>query len=741
MNISALAKDSDNIIIIMDGDSITFDVQPQIMNNRTMVPLRAIFEAMGLEVEWIEETQTVIGKTDDTIIELKIGDENAYVNNALVILDQPALIIDDRTLVPVRFIAESTGADVNWLEEKSTVEIISSENILADRLGLDLVYYPKVNEYFNSMDYAIRAGYGMAESTGEGYAILAVGELKDKSYSNATDRTKAIFEYMVPETTIHYTRDLEDVDEMDYDVVVLYDETMIFNIEAYIINETATYFIIPGDMDETTEGVEMINKLSQYDNVLIVGAVEYPSMMPYRIENDDLLLTLDIDVFAPYHYSDWSNDAALSEVAASVVLVDDTFEIDNLQEYYQKNNKVRDMSYWIDGFKMNILDMKLLFQKAGTYDFATKMYNLNSSDTGEGVRVFMLDSSYDPTDLDLIDYVDEIYTFSEEGYSLITEGNLSAHGNSMTRVLKNIAPDADVSMVLQQVLWTDDVSENDKYRKEALRWIIDNYQALDVDILSMSWGVNYIVDEELLELLKEVADLGIIISWPRVPFEYSNIIRPYEITSASNSLDDLADPIENFEVYVYNRYFDDYETNEDLKWGISQTSPAGAGLAAVIKSVKPDITGDEIVQLYLNYALRLNDMAESGIPDMSRITRFLKNDMTYIRDIEMNFEEVSFIASDDYELIINGVDYEASDDIRVPFNEFSTVILEKDDNRIIEGTQKIDLDLLQNSQGDWVIESTFNGSILANGEEIKLAEGYTEIEYEIFSIEGLTIEY
>ena len=65
-------------------------------------------------MEWISETRTVIGTTVETRVELGIDSNQAKVNGQEVILDVPATIIEGRTLVPVRFIAESTGQQVDW---------------------------------------------------------------------------------------------------------------------------------------------------------------------------------------------------------------------------------------------------------------------------------------------------------------------------------------------------------------------------------------------------------------------------------------------------------------------------------------------------------------------------------------------------------------------------------------------------------------------------------------------------
>ncbi len=112
-----------SITIKIDGELLHTDVPPVIIDGRTMVPLRAIFEALGIDVEWIAETRTIIGTTEDTRIELTVDSTTALVNGEVVTLDVPATIMDGRTLVPVRFIAESTGAGVEWEARTRTVLI------------------------------------------------------------------------------------------------------------------------------------------------------------------------------------------------------------------------------------------------------------------------------------------------------------------------------------------------------------------------------------------------------------------------------------------------------------------------------------------------------------------------------------------------------------------------------------------------------------------------------------------
>ena len=111
------------ITVLLDGRSLAFDVPPQIVNGRTMVPLRVIFEALGASVEWEPATSTVTAKKDDTEVVLVIGDDKPTVNGQTVTIDQPGLIADGRSLVPLRFVGEVFGADVNWDPAARTVTI------------------------------------------------------------------------------------------------------------------------------------------------------------------------------------------------------------------------------------------------------------------------------------------------------------------------------------------------------------------------------------------------------------------------------------------------------------------------------------------------------------------------------------------------------------------------------------------------------------------------------------------
>ena len=119
-----------NIDVYVDGSQLIFDSAPIIENNRTLVPFRQILEALGAEVSYDNSTKTVTGIKDDLTIMLRINETRGYVNNNAVQLDTASKIVKGRTLVPLRFIGESLGCEVNAQNSSSgmVINIISNND-------------------------------------------------------------------------------------------------------------------------------------------------------------------------------------------------------------------------------------------------------------------------------------------------------------------------------------------------------------------------------------------------------------------------------------------------------------------------------------------------------------------------------------------------------------------------------------------------------------------------------------
>lgn len=126
MTATAVMAD-DAIKVTVNNVDVEFDSQPFIENNRTLVPMRAIFEALGADVAWDGENKTVISydPKNDISITLQPDSNIMFVNDKAITIDVAAKIVNDRTYVPLRAISESLNSDVVWDGTTKTVTITS----------------------------------------------------------------------------------------------------------------------------------------------------------------------------------------------------------------------------------------------------------------------------------------------------------------------------------------------------------------------------------------------------------------------------------------------------------------------------------------------------------------------------------------------------------------------------------------------------------------------------------------
>ena len=125
--ISSAVYAEDDITLVINGEKVESDVSPMIINSRTMVPVRVLFSAFGADVVWNDIFRQVVVTTDNSVIIFTIDSKIAYVNGYSKTLDAAATIINGRTLVPVRFVSEALGYEVDWHASKRIVYITGSE--------------------------------------------------------------------------------------------------------------------------------------------------------------------------------------------------------------------------------------------------------------------------------------------------------------------------------------------------------------------------------------------------------------------------------------------------------------------------------------------------------------------------------------------------------------------------------------------------------------------------------------
>ncbi|MDO7786842.1 stalk domain-containing protein [Desulforamulus aquiferis] len=113
--------------VTLDGEKIALTKEPVLENNRILVPLRAVSEALGAEVKYDNDTRTVRASRHGTFLRLTLDSDQAYINDKPILLDAPAKVISGTTMVPLRFVGEALGLDVKYEEDK--IDLITKDYV------------------------------------------------------------------------------------------------------------------------------------------------------------------------------------------------------------------------------------------------------------------------------------------------------------------------------------------------------------------------------------------------------------------------------------------------------------------------------------------------------------------------------------------------------------------------------------------------------------------------------------
>lgn len=113
--------------VTVDGTQVEFDAVPYVENGKVFIPFRKVAEALGISVQWDEETRTVIAMNTETAILIQIDNTFAFVNSNPVTMDAPAIIKEDRTYVSFDFLSANLGVAMAWDEATETVTVTTAK--------------------------------------------------------------------------------------------------------------------------------------------------------------------------------------------------------------------------------------------------------------------------------------------------------------------------------------------------------------------------------------------------------------------------------------------------------------------------------------------------------------------------------------------------------------------------------------------------------------------------------------
>lgn len=202
------AVSNPDITVYVNGIKINFDEDVRIENDRTLVPMRAIFESLGADVDWENDTNTATAVMGDTTISLKINDSIMLKNFEEISLDTPARMFGDRTLVPIRAISEAFGSFVDWDAPSKTVFVDSRPNPMQDTVVTDDYRYPNYNGEFNSINV-----FDKDQSDYFGMELLSIGDEQGSRYADTINLFAAavpnarVYNIIAPTSAEFYAKD------------------------------------------------------------------------------------------------------------------------------------------------------------------------------------------------------------------------------------------------------------------------------------------------------------------------------------------------------------------------------------------------------------------------------------------------------------------------------------------------------------------------------------------------------
>ncbi len=141
--------------VYLENEKLQMPISALLEDGRTLVPMRAIFEEVGANVEWIHDTNTVVASKDGININLPIGKNIASVNGKEVKLDVSSKVVNGNTLVPIRFIAETLGFNTGWDNNTYSV-LLDSEAPFGNYKVTRVVDGDTVKVMFNGKEESLR---------------------------------------------------------------------------------------------------------------------------------------------------------------------------------------------------------------------------------------------------------------------------------------------------------------------------------------------------------------------------------------------------------------------------------------------------------------------------------------------------------------------------------------------------------------------------------------------------------
>ncbi|MBR5536144.1 MAG: copper amine oxidase N-terminal domain-containing protein [Clostridia bacterium] len=275
MLVAFVAQPVGAVNVIMNSAFLKFpDQEPVVVDGTTLVPLRAVVEALGLEVTWDDPTDTVVVKKDNFYIELVIGSTKAKTAGGVKSIPQAPVIINGRTMVPLRFIAEEMGLTVLWNQEYQRV-IINGQVDTQTVVKVPVEEVTDVEAATDTEEAEVKEGEKSEEIVEEETEFI-----EEITYTTIESPAAVIL------LNIPNTYEMEDTDSEEsfayrsldaFDAQHTYNWEIVSQYESYADKDSGILFVV---QEQTYEGEE-------YDVSVLKAEYPTPPEQPERPEYPD----------------------------------------------------------------------------------------------------------------------------------------------------------------------------------------------------------------------------------------------------------------------------------------------------------------------------------------------------------------------------------------------------------------------------------------------------------------------
>jgi hypothetical protein len=399
------------------------------------------------------------------------------------------------------------------------------------------------------------------------------------------------------------------------------------------LNNAQVTVVLPSDLSEETGPIQNINRVHEL-GAITVGRVNRQSLvMKNQVEPfNKRLREIKTDIFSTVGMT-IQNVAPVASVAGTAALIVQKWPefsaseirkqlISRARKVWQGTSietgqwqikainidpitteyKVKDEKKI---FRFNVLDAASCLEVDTKMSWPLNMLNVHKAweiTKGTGIIIAVSDSGFHLNHPELVGRIADKAQFGPIDFD---RPNQEFHGTDMSRIALSVAPEAKIAPLLCSAQWTN---KRDEYNRNLAINVSKSFlhaKERNIDIITSSWAGWFNKDENLLSIFRQTADSGVVVSWIHYPNDYPGILRSSFVYTIRKK----------YQLGFADRFLKDEPGFHpvEIEAGLSGTAPQAAGIAALVKSVNPQLSPKEIKDIILENSTPIGEGVH--IPD------------------------------------------------------------------------------------------------------------------------------